>query len=335
MALLGVSMFGLYGCDSDDSPAVSQPETPVGTYTVRILGPREVTLSPNVNETEVTHQLIAEAQPAGDYSYEWHFGDGISITNEPSQGQNSIVSHTYKGLKHGDVFQVEVILRDAWGGIQASDTIMIAINTDQSIRQFSFIQFELMGDKKDITYDNGTQNNAIYVGSAPADIYGYHDSYESVKKSFTNDRFTLLYDKIHPINASKYHTRSSRITAEGEFNSSGFTSINIKEVVTRYRNVHYPDNPVGERWVWHEITEYKEMEYHSIPFTYTENEYGYVYFHREGNHSVIKDNLKILIHTVTEKNDKGTVVDEYNIQPIDWDNLARYFDFRMNTSKSN
>ena len=72
---------------------------------VSIQPPRAVVLELAQGPTEAEHQFEAVASPDGVYRFEWDFDDGETFYEVEEAGESSRVSHTYVGLRSGEVFR--------------------------------------------------------------------------------------------------------------------------------------------------------------------------------------------------------------------------------------
>ncbi len=114
--------------DFNTNRELARATVDVTLYQVRIEGGVRhfvYELPPGVRELQ--HAFQASASPAGNYRFEWDFGDGQSMAENKGPGERSSVSHTYTNLKDEDAFHPRVRLRGANGDVLAEDVIHIKI----------------------------------------------------------------------------------------------------------------------------------------------------------------------------------------------------------------
>jgi hypothetical protein len=94
---------------------------------VSIQPPRILTWELAEGATEGQHDFEAVARPDGIYRFDWDFGDGETFSEVQQAGASSRASHTYRGLRDGDVFYPSVKLYSEDGTFLAEDTVTIYV----------------------------------------------------------------------------------------------------------------------------------------------------------------------------------------------------------------
>ncbi len=90
---------------------------------VEILGPATVYHELDKNSSQVEHPFSAKASPAGDYDFEWNFGDG-SPAQRTTGGSSSEIPHTY--VEVGE-YSAKLTLYDNTGKALSSDSVRIIL----------------------------------------------------------------------------------------------------------------------------------------------------------------------------------------------------------------
>ena len=253
---------------------------------------------------------------------------------DAAAGKFKIIDDLYKG-KSGDVdldariggnYDNFVILMINTGFTEGKKEAKFTFKTSTEFKEFSLISFKLEGDDGNINFSNGNTDNAWEIGFV--DFYGQPE-YEVISKSFSGNKVKLTIREKRDSKV-QYKDYTSTVTVEGEYSSSEFIYLKLNEEIIKFKE-EWSDEK--EKWVDHKITESKELEYHTIPFSITENQYGIVYSFIENDNSKIKNNLKKLSHTIKEVDDEDNLVEEYYLLPINWSSLPGYFNLSMVTTK--
>lgn len=90
---------------------------------VEISGPATVRYELDKNSSQVKHSFTGKASPAGDYDFEWNFGDGSSL-QRTAGGSSSEISHTYERVGE---YTVKLTLYDKQGKTLSSDSVRIIL----------------------------------------------------------------------------------------------------------------------------------------------------------------------------------------------------------------
>ncbi|HPR64181.1 MAG TPA: GYF domain-containing protein [Thermoanaerobaculia bacterium] len=102
-------------------------EITVGKAEVTIQPPRILVLELADGVSESSETFTAAVTPMGKYRFEWDFDDGEMQSEERPPGRESVVQHTYRGLKPGDTFSPRVALFSKEGILLAEDAISIRV----------------------------------------------------------------------------------------------------------------------------------------------------------------------------------------------------------------
>lgn len=90
---------------------------------IEISGPATVRYELEKNSSQVEHSFSGKATPAGDYDFEWNFGDG-SPAQRTTDGSSSEISHAYEGVGE---YTVKLTLYDKKGKALSSDSVRIIL----------------------------------------------------------------------------------------------------------------------------------------------------------------------------------------------------------------
>lgn len=110
----------------------SEISAPVQRSSVTIQPPRIIVYELQGGATEVTDTYSASVQPAGEYRYEWQLGDGTVVSQTPTAGENSSVTHTFTGLSDGDEWFPTVKVYQLSGELVGQDNIAVSVTVAEA-----------------------------------------------------------------------------------------------------------------------------------------------------------------------------------------------------------
>ncbi len=216
---------------------------------------------------------------------------------------------------------------------EGKKTVKYIFETAPDFKDFDYMSFKLEGDENSFKYSNGSTDNAFEIGFVKWKGMTYDENLSVVTKSFAGNKVKLTIKKSGSYLSEQFYQLNNFVqttTITGEYSSSEFVVLNLKEVITGTIE-EWSDKK--NKWVDHTVTINRELEYVNIPFNVTETQYGNVYSYIENNNSTIKSKLKKLSETVSEVDDEGESVKSYSLQPLNWNSLPSYFNATMTTTK--
>ncbi|MDD3686070.1 MAG: hypothetical protein PHE56_04815, partial [Bacteroidales bacterium] len=211
-------------------------------YTVKILGDRNISyVLTDASAKEYKQKFVAEASPAGDFKFEWDFGDGTKSGKIAGKNQKSEIEHIYKNLKPGQEFKPKVKLYDQNDNLLAEDEIYISVDDDS---------------KPDNKPDDTPVASSTY--SLDFRIYAfanYTEGYSDAQQSWPKSEYTS-YESIWDLQIGKGSSFSGNYTFgsttqswSGEYNNQMMKSFKY----TFYRKWNSGSTMIREEWMTIEL----------------------------------------------------------------------------------
>lgn len=168
---------------------------------VEIIGPESISFELNEDIKQVDHSLSAKASLAGDYKFEWSFGDGSSA-QQTAGGNESDITHTY--VDAGE-YTVKVTLYDKKGTALSADSVRITLveksqaattlappevsepttePTPPTFKEYAWVLVDTINeDRKEVIASSNKSYEGIYEYSATVAPGSYTYSWKYVGES--------------------------------------------------------------------------------------------------------------------------------------------------------